>query len=735
MTALPKTRLRLRPRPMALWLLAGVAAIAIVWGAGHWAEQRELARLRDATAHKLEVHAQGLASLTARHEYLPFTAAQSADLAQALVTRPSNAVPKTVCRYAVACEYLEAVNQKAGSSVLYLMNTEGTTVASSNWSTGKSFVGSNYRQRPYFSEALEGRLGRFYGIGLTSGEPGFFMASPLRRQGEIVGVVAVKVALDDIETSWTPSVDPIVLFDRRGIAFLSSVPAWKFMTRRVLSEGDLSAVKLDEQYGRRTDFKLLNWPHDTPQSDPYFVTTVIDGSTRSYMAMDRRLEPLGWTLTVTSDQQAVAEAGFEARLGAVLSVALLVLAALYWQLREKRYVEQKQAGQALHQANDELEARVIERTRDLEVADTALREEHAFRKSMEDSLLVGMRARGLDGRMIYVNEALCRMTGYSADELVGTFPPYPYWHPKALKEHERQNADMLAGRAPTTGYESLIRHRDGRDVYTMIYAAPLIDAGGTQTGWMSSVVDITAQKRSEERQRQQEEKLQQTDRLVSLAEMATTLAHELNQPLMAMSNYVSVARQLATQGNKATLEQTMGSISEQVQRAAEIVRRIREFARRHTPRLESCQLNALMGNVLTLISPEARRLGFRISSQLQDDLPTVRGDGVLLEQVMFNLIRNGIDASASQPTANRTIEVATSRTDSTLRVSVADRGTGIAPDVAAKLFESFFSTKETGMGLGLNICRTIIESHHGRLWHESRAGGGTVFSFTLPLAS
>jgi len=111
----------------------------------------------------------------------------------------------------------------------------------------------------------------------------------------------------------------------------------------------------------------------------------------------------------------------------------------------------------------------------------------------------------------------------------------------------------------------------------------------------------------------------------------------------------------------------------------------------------------------------------------------VQGDGVLLEQVMFNLIRNGIDASAGLPAARRTIDVSTRRLEASLLVSVSDRGTGIAPDVAPKLFESFFTTKETGMSLGLGICRTIIESHQGRLWHEHRAGGGTVFSFSLPL--
>ena len=147
----------------------------------------------------------------------------------------------------------------------------------------------------------------------------------------------------------------------------------------------------------------------------------------------------------------------------------LLLGGLYWRQRERRLTEQREA-------RAELEARVQERTQELQQA-------HAFRKAMEDSLLVGMRARDLEGRIIYVNPALCEMCGYRAEELVGRKPPYPYWHPDDMEQHWLDNEATLSGRAAHTGFESRMRHRDGHDVHTMLYTAPLIDAAaGTAAG-------------------------------------------------------------------------------------------------------------------------------------------------------------------------------------------------------------------------------------------------------------
>ncbi|MGQ5523328.1 sensor histidine kinase [Chitinimonas sp. PSY-7] len=365
-------------------------------------------------------------------------------------------------------------------------------------------------------------------------------------------------------------------------------------------------------------------------------------------------------------------------------------------------------------------------------AELALREEHAFRNAMESSLSVGMRARDLQGRMIYVNPAFCRMVGYTAEELIGSTPPYPYWNPDDIASHRALNEAVLAGLAPNDGYELTLRHRDGHLVVTRVYTTPLIDATGKQSGWMSSVVDITSQKAAELREHEHEEKLRQTGRLIAMGEMASTLAHELNQPLMAMSTYASAARQFAGQGEAAMLDSTLNKIAEQAQRAAGVVRRIREFVRKHAPHREPCDLNTIALDALELLDSDAHARDVRIRRELAEDMPQIQADRVLLGQVMVNLLRNAVDACSEQPPERRDVLLKTSYDTNSVHLTVYDRGHGIPPSAGERLFEAFYTTKPLGMGIGLNICRSIIEQHQGQLDYENLLEGGTAFHLSLP---
>lgn len=365
-------------------------------------------------------------------------------------------------------------------------------------------------------------------------------------------------------------------------------------------------------------------------------------------------------------------------------------------------------------------------------AEAALLEEHAFRQAMEESLAVGMRARDLQGRIIYVNPAFCRMVGYSAEELIGSTPPHPYWDPADIATHEKIIQDMLAGNAPLHGLATTVRHKDGHLVQTMVYTAPLIDATGEQRGWMSSVVDVSEQRRVEALTRKQEQVLQQTAKLVTMGEMASTLAHELNQPLMALSSYASAARELAQQPQQQTLlHSTLDKIAEQAQRAARIVKRIREFVGRRDMLPEDTNIARMIEDAVSLVAPEARQRKVKLTLQLPAALPQIKADRILLQQVLLNLINNALDACAGQ--AQKQISISAQTSSDMLQISVCDSGKGIASEDEARLFDAFYSTKPQGMGMGLAICRSIIENHHGRLWFEARASGGTCFHCSLPL--
>jgi len=698
-----------------LWAAVALLALLLIAAAGQWTARREVNFQLDSIHRAMEVHALGLRGAAAKYSYLPFTAAQHPDVLAAL------AHPQDAAAQLRANRYIEEVNRRAGSDALYLVDLQGTTLAASNWQTAQSFVGQSYANRPYFLDARAGRNGQFYGVGQTTGEPGLFISAPVQQGGQVRGVLTVKVSLRQIQDTWAFVRDPILLADARGVVFLGSVPSWVYQATRPLGEDDLAWLQRHQQYGAHHSFALLPWQRDRDSDiEGYRVRTSLAGQPREFLAVDEVLPDLGWTLTVMADYASVTRARERSWMLGLLCAGLLLLGALYWRLRERRFAEQRDARR-------DLEVRVQERTLELDQA-------HAFRKAMEDSLLVGMRARDLEGHIIYVNPALCTMTGYRADELLGRLPPYPYWHPDDVDQHWQNNEATMSGQAALSGFESRIRHRDGHEVFTMVYTARLIDAHGQHSGWMSSVVDITAQKRAELRQRQNDEQLQHAQRLASLGEMASTLAHELNQPLAALSNFASAAKAFAAQGNQVLLGSSLDETMAQAQRTAEIVRRIRGFVRQRTAGAEDCVVATLVANVLALLQGEIRQQQVRVQQRIPRAIPAVRGDRVLLEQVLLNLVLNSLQAMHATALERRVVEIDAAVVAGGMHIRIADRGPGIDAGIAEQVFAPFFTTKPGGLGLGLNICRTIVESHRGRLGFTQRADGGTIFTLELEIS-
>ncbi|HEY8876732.1 MAG TPA: PAS domain S-box protein, partial [Roseateles sp.] len=241
--------------------------------------------------------------------------------------------------------------------------------------------------------------------------------------------------------------------------------------------------------------------------------------------------------------------------------------------------------------------------RQVQRAEVAGRTEAAWRRAMEDSALVALRARDFDGRLLYVNRTFCDMVGLPAEALVGLLPPMPYWPPDALAEVTERNRRNLAGQAPREGYEARWRHSSGRMLDVMVFESPLVDAGGRQIGWMGSIIDITERKRLEERERRQVETLAHNARLTMLGEVASTLAHELNQPLTAIASYgAGITNSLAKLGVEDEL--VLGALQRLGQQAAQagrIVARIREFLTRREPRHERCDLNEVVAAAQELL--------------------------------------------------------------------------------------------------------------------------------------
>lgn len=369
-------------------------------------------------------------------------------------------------------------------------------------------------------------------------------------------------------------------------------------------------------------------------------------------------------------------------------------------------------------------------------AEGELRQQMTFRTAMENSLVTGLRARDLEGRITYVNPSFCQMVGYPAEELIGRSPPMPYWAPDVMQEYQDRLASVLAG-SITPQFETLFQRPDGTRVPVLVFEAPLVDQAGNHTGYMGSILDISDRKRMEELNRQHQEKLQASARLATMGEIASTLAHELNQPLAAISSYTTGALNvLARGGDTSTLKAPLEQACAQAQRAGQIIRSVHQFVKNRESQRQDVALQAMLDSILVLIELQARQHQVSLQVELPESLPLVRADRMLIEQVLLNLTRNGIEAMADVQPLKRVLRVVAHHDPAAAMVvvQVIDNGHGIPQDVAERLFSPFFSTKAEGMGMGLNICRTAIEFHGGTLSHRDNPQGGTIFTFTLPVA-
>lgn len=499
-----------------------------------------------------------------------------------------------------------------------------------------------------------------------------------------------------------------------------------------------------------------------------------------------------------------------------------------------------------------------------------------FRRAMENSMLTGMRALDMQGRITYVNPGFCQMTGWSEAELVGRTAPFPYWPEEDREALNARLEDELAGRTVPGGIQVRIKRRDGTQFDARLYVSPLIDARGTQTGWMTSMTDITepnrireqlsasyerfttvlealdasisvaplgsdellfanklyrlwfgvqtgghlqlvaqagvpmtppsdesldnvdafvglptdtlpdaetesaeiylseldkwlevrtrylswvdgrlaqmviatditARRYAEEQAAAQTERAQNASRLITMGEMASSVAHELNQPLTAINNYCNgmVSRIKAHQISEEDLLGALEKTAKQAHRAGQIIQRIRSFVKRSEPNRSISVVSEMVEEAVELADIELRRRNVRLRHYVAARLPVLMVDPILLEQVLVNLLKNAAESidAAQRPTARRSVDlrVVPKQVDDkhVVEFSVVDTGQGLAPEVMERLYEAFHSTKSDGMGIGLSLCRSIVESHQGRIKAENLYNGpeviGCCFSFWIPM--
>ena len=363
-----------------------------------------------------------------------------------------------------------------------------------------------------------------------------------------------------------------------------------------------------------------------------------------------------------------------------------------------------------------------------------LEEEKQFRQSMQDSMAVGLRVWDLGGVIRYVNPAFCNMVGFEPEELMGCAQPLPYWASSNTEEYKRLVAKIFAGNAPREGFETVYQHKDGRLIDVLIVEAPLRDSQGVHTGWMSSVLDITDRKRSEALIAEQREKLQAASRFALVGEVASNIAHELNQPLATMVSFAQAGMNLSRRGGEVEMyAQLFEKLRDQAQRAGRVVGSVQNLVRKRKPLREKARVQALVDSIQFTLNAMAMKFRVKLHFSIEDGNLRLYLDRIMVEQALVNLVKNASEAfTASQRIRN--VWIGTHSSEQNFEFYVRDDGPGLSLNNTEKMFEALVSTKPDGLGLGLSLCRSVAEAHGGRLRADAVPTGGTCFTMDLPMA-
>ncbi len=358
-----------------------------------------------------------------------------------------------------------------------------------------------------------------------------------------------------------------------------------------------------------------------------------------------------------------------------------------------------------------------------------------------NSVSDGISGVDMEGNSTFINRAMEELTGWSAEELIGRNQHEVLHHTRAdgqpYPPEECPVYRTFRDSQPRFVDDDLFWKKDGTSFPVEYSSTPIRNEKGETVGSVVVFRDISARKQAEEASRRHQAELAHVARLSTMGEMASGIAHELNQPLTAIATNAHACIRMLESGEaqREKCADVMERIGAQAERAGEIIRHLRQFVRKEQPQRGLVDLNELIREVLVLLKPEARQAGVSVHQDLQQDLPRVMAQHIQIDQVILNLARNAIEAMADSPAGGRELTIRTrSGGSNAVIVTVADTGPGLSDTVRGQVFDPFVTTKASGMGLGLSISKGIIEAHDGNLYLDSEAGFGAVFRFTLPVA-
>lgn len=601
-----------RRRGVLVFLLVAFAAAAVgFWLAFTFDQRQGLAELKTFGDEQLHRWSARLEREIDKFGILPLTVAMDRDVISFL-TAPDQSEKRDALS-----AYLARLNIAAGTQQVFVIDTKAEVVASSNWQDAKSFVGRNISYRPYYRDAVPGRVTGYYAIGTTGNAPGYYLATEVEENGRRVGVVAVKIDLEQLESDWlNGTAEPILMTDANDIVVLSSREDWKYRSLGPLDPKKIEQMNETQQYNRHIVEPLV-WQAAGGAGDGRgFIVTGDRSGTRTYLADSRYLPNVAMTLTVLSDTTGVSVRAAERATVAAVLILLVALSVRIVNQRRLATRERLLARDALQEAYNYLERQFEERNRQLRSTNEELRHEVVER--------------------------------------------------------------IKAARRLKSFQDEMIR----------------------------------------------------TENLAVIGQLSAGLAHEINQPLAALSTLSENAVRFLELNDTSTVRHNLERICDLVRRMGVLTGQLRSFARRTDGELGPVDLHHSIDSAVALLGHRIKKEKVDLVVHKPQQPITAMGDAVRLEQVLVNLISNAMDALTGN--GEPRIEITAGRDGAWAVIDVVDNGHGLSHTVMDRLFEPFFTTKKTsGLGLGLAISQDIVRRFGGDLTAANTAAGGARFRVSL----
>lgn len=564
-----------------------------------WVYRTGLEDLRSHGNSRLELYTNYLNGVLEKYESLPELLAIDEHLVRTLLN------PHDPKRIETLNKYLETINRVSDTQDTYLMNRDGLTIAASNWNEKHPFIGRNFSYRPYFKQAMKGKLGRYFALGTTSAKRGYYFAYPVRKEGEILGAVTIKINIDAVEKEWAHRDDTFLVSDPDGVIFITTKPQWRYKIMQPLTKEAHRRIVESKRYPHASLIPLSTQIIQTENNLEFLTILEPTGEKLTVLKQSRYMPQGGWNVHILSDQQQILNrvVMVTAMVGGSLVIAYVLLLLLL-QRRAKNIEMQRieeQNRKALQEANEQLETRVMDRTRQLTESNEMLRKEVLDRKATEIKLK------------------------------------------RTRKE--------------------------------LIHAA----------------------------------------KLAVLGQMSAGINHELNQPLAAIRSYADNGKLFLQRKRFDEALWNLEQIGELTERMAQIGIQLKLFSKKSSGEITNVPIHGVVDGALEILMPSIKKNNVTLSVSIHPEKLEVVGNHVLFQQVLVNLLSNGIQAM--ETCDDKRIVLECKKIDEKVLVVVHDNGPGIPPEQAGEIFEPFYTSKKSGqgLGLGLTITERIINDFGGSI--------------------